>query len=197
MSQKPSIHLDLDLEGPEPGGIGDIMAQLLNRGTFQDRYNLRHPLGIYNVSTSRISGRLTRAAENVPLVRPSLDIRHRRRCVRSAGIPHPSHAPWGCAHDRCRETPDSPFVTGADLGSYSMFARACSPPPTHSVEKAFERRAVMQVLARMNLEAEVDAGFIERVQDRSPAPRQFRKSLLDKAGRTGRPWIDHRPEQGA
>ena len=43
MSQKPSIHLDLDLEGPEPGGIGDIMAQLLNRGTFQDRYNLRHP----------------------------------------------------------------------------------------------------------------------------------------------------------
>ena len=65
MSQKPSIHLDLDLEGPEPGGIGDIMAQLLNRGTFQDRYNLRHPLGIYNVSTSRISGRLTRATENV------------------------------------------------------------------------------------------------------------------------------------
>ena len=136
MSQKPSIHLDLDLEGPEPEGIGDIMAQLLNRGTFQDRYNLRHPLGIDNVSTSRNSGRLTRATENVPLVRPSLDIRHRRRCVRSAGIPHPSHAPWGCAHDRCRETPDSPFVTGADLGSYSMFARACSPPHTASRKRS-------------------------------------------------------------
>src|SRR5690348_11712286 len=49
-----------------------------------------------------------------------------------------------------------------------------------AVEKALERHAVMQILARVQLEADIHAGFIESVQDRAPAFAEFRERFLDQ-----------------
>src|SRR2546426_10611590 len=58
---------------------------------------------------------------------------------------------------------------------------------TDPVEEHLERHAVMQILARMDLEAEVDAGVLERVQNRAPAPRQLVERRLDQTRRPLRP----------
>jgi hypothetical protein len=64
-------------------------------------------------------------------------------------------------------------------------------------EKTLERRAVEQVLAGMNLVGHVDARRIERIQDRTPAARQFLECSLDQAGGSLRPRIQIRPCQRA
>ena len=67
----------------------------------------------------------------------------------------------------------------------------------HGGEEALERDAVVQVLARVDLEAAVHALFFERVQDRPPAAGEFREAGLDQPDRALRPRVHHRPEQGA
>src|SRR6185312_8636507 len=54
----------------------------------------------------------------------------------------------------------------------------------HRIEKTLEGGAVVQVLARMQLETDVHSGVVEGIEDRAPALAQFRKRLLDQPGRT-------------
>src|SRR5258706_2856105 len=52
-----------------------------------------------------------------------------------------------------------------------------------TLEEHLEGRAVEQVLARMQLEADVAAGGFERIEDRAPALRQLVERGFDQAGR--------------
>src|SRR5690606_6720853 len=61
------------------------------------------------------------------------------------------------------------------------------------IEEALEGGAIVQVLAGVDLEAQVDPGFIERIEDRPPAPRQFGEALLDQTARSLWPGIHVRP----
>src|SRR5271165_250047 len=65
------------------------------------------------------------------------------------------------------------------------------------VEKALETRSVEEVLARVDLVGDVDARFVERVEDRLPAPGEFLEGRLDQARRALRPRIDIGPGEGA
>ena len=64
-------------------------------------------------------------------------------------------------------------------------------------QKAFERDAVMEILGRMQFETEVDAGLVERIEHRPPAPHQLAKAFVDQAGRRRRIRIEIRPQQRA
>ena len=52
-----------------------------------------------------------------------------------------------------------------------------------------EGNAVADILARMDLVAEVDTGFLIGVEDRTPAAREFVERRLDQARRPLRPGI--------
>ena len=67
----------------------------------------------------------------------------------------------------------------------------------HRGEEPLPRRAIVNVLARMDLIGAVDPRFLEHVEDRHPAPREFGERLLDQAGRPLRPRIDIGPGQRA
>ena len=60
----------------------------------------------------------------------------------------------------------------------------------HRVEEHLEGGAVEHVLARMDLEADVDAGGVIGVEDRLPAAAELGKRLVDQAGRALRPRIE-------
>src|SRR4051812_46130493 len=64
-----------------------------------------------------------------------------------------------------------------------------------ALKKHLEGNAVANVLARMDLVAEVDTGFLVGVEDRTPAARQFVECGLDQARRPLRPGIQKRPRQ--
>ena len=64
-------------------------------------------------------------------------------------------------------------------------------------EEAFPGRAVMDVLAGMDLERAIDAHLFEHVEDRSPATGEFGERFLDQPGGTLRPRIHVRPSQCA
>ena len=69
--------------------------------------------------------------------------------------------------------------------------------PVDPVEEHLEGRAVEQVLARMDLVADVDAVLLGEVEDRPPAPRQLVEGGLDQPRRPLRPGIDEGPGQRA
>ena len=50
------------------------------------------------------------------------------------------------------------------------------------LEEALEGRAVEQVFAGMDLVGEIASGFVEGVEDRPPAARQFGERRLDQPG---------------
>ncbi len=66
-----------------------------------------------------------------------------------------------------------------------------------ALEEHLEGHAVVQVLAGMDLVADVDAGFVEGVEDRAPAPGQLVEGALDQAGRALRPGIEIGPGERA
>src|SRR5690606_27128025 len=72
-----------------------------------------------------------------------------------------------------------------------------APMAADRVEEALERDTVVQVLARMDLEADVDARFVERVEDRPPTPRELREAFLDETGGPLRPRIHRVPQERA
>ena len=57
-------------------------------------------------------------------------------------------------------------------------------------KEALECRAVVQILRRMQLEAKVDAGRVERIEHRPPAARQFAKAFVDQTRRRRRIGIE-------
>ena len=65
------------------------------------------------------------------------------------------------------------------------------------LEQHLERHAVEDVLAGMQLEADIDARFVIRVEDRAPAPRKLGERRVDEAGRPLRPGIEERPGERA
>ena len=67
----------------------------------------------------------------------------------------------------------------------------------HALQEHLEGDAVVQVLTRMDLVAEVDAGFVESIQDRAPAPCQLVERGLYQPRRALRPRIDERPGESA
>ena len=67
----------------------------------------------------------------------------------------------------------------------------------HLVEEAFERNAVVQVLARMDLVAAVDARVLEHVEDRPPTRREFLEAGIHQTRRALRPRVHHGPQQRA
>ena len=62
-----------------------------------------------------------------------------------------------------------------------------------ALEKHFERHAVVEIFAGVDLEAEVDVGFVERVKDGAPASGQFVEGGLDEAGGALRPRVEIGP----
>ena len=66
-----------------------------------------------------------------------------------------------------------------------------------ALEEHLEGDAVMQVFARMDLVADIDAVVVGMVEDRLPAAGQLIEGCLDEAGRTLRPRIEERPGQRA
>src|SRR6266550_3663918 len=66
-----------------------------------------------------------------------------------------------------------------------------------ALEEHLERHAVVQILAGMDLEAGVDAVFLEHVENRAPAPCQLVERRLDQTGRPLRPGIDVGPGESA
>jgi hypothetical protein len=55
----------------------------------------------------------------------------------------------------------------------------------------------VQILARMQLEAEIDAGVVECVQDRPPAARELVERVFDQTGRSRWIGIEELPQQAA
>src|SRR5439155_896548 len=64
-------------------------------------------------------------------------------------------------------------------------------------EEHFEGHAIVQILARMDLEAGVDALVLEHIENRAPAPRQLVERRLDQTSRPLRPGIEIGPCQRA
>src|SRR3954454_21515433 len=69
--------------------------------------------------------------------------------------------------------------------------------PVQPFEKTLERRSVVEILARMQLEAEIDVCRIRLVEDRPPPSCELFKGALDQARRRGREWIEKRPSEAA
>jgi hypothetical protein len=67
----------------------------------------------------------------------------------------------------------------------------------HPLQEHLEGDAVMQVFARVDLVADVDAVLLGMVQDRRPALGELIESRLDEAGRTLRERVEERPDQRA
>src|SRR5690606_34912355 len=55
--------------------------------------------------------------------------------------------------------------------------------------------AVVQILARMDFVADVDAGIIKSIEDRGPAAGELVEGFFNEAGRALRPRIDIGPGQ--
>ena len=68
---------------------------------------------------------------------------------------------------------------------------------TDPFEQHLEGHAVHQVFARMELEADVDAGIVVGVEDRLPALGELVEGGLDQARRAWRPRIQVRPRECA
>ncbi len=68
---------------------------------------------------------------------------------------------------------------------------------TDHPEEALEGCAVVQIFAGVQFVADIDAGLVEGIQNRQPAPAQFLKSLIDQPRRPLRPGIEERPRQRA
>ena len=66
-----------------------------------------------------------------------------------------------------------------------------------ALEEHLVGHAVVQVLARVDLVADVHAGAVERVEDRAPTFRQLVERLFDQAGRARRPRVEIGPGQRA
>src|SRR5258708_18864623 len=66
-----------------------------------------------------------------------------------------------------------------------------------ALEKHFERHAVVQVFARMNLEAEIHSSSVKLVQNGLPARGQFVEGGFDQPRGTLRPRVHVRPSQCA
>ncbi len=65
----------------------------------------------------------------------------------------------------------------------------------HLIEKTLECGAVVQVFAGMNLVAAIDAGLLEGIEDRLPAPTQFDKGFFHQTRRALRPGVKIGPGQ--
>jgi hypothetical protein len=63
------------------------------------------------------------------------------------------------------------------------------------IEEALEGRAIVQVLARVDLEAQVNAAGIERIQDRAPATAEFGEGFFHQSRRALWPGIEVGPGQ--
>ena len=66
-----------------------------------------------------------------------------------------------------------------------------------AVEKHFEGRAVVEVFAGMDFEAEIDASFVKGVENGKPALGELVEGGFDQTGGTLRPWIDVGPGERA
>ena len=64
-------------------------------------------------------------------------------------------------------------------------------------QQALEGHAVVEILPRMQLEAQVGARSIERVENRPPAAGQFGEAGIDQPRRHRRIGIQIRPQQRA
>ena len=64
-------------------------------------------------------------------------------------------------------------------------------------EKPFVGGPVEQVLAGMQFEAGVDAAFLVRVENGTPAPAELLEGRADQIGRTRRPGIKVGPRERA
>ncbi len=67
----------------------------------------------------------------------------------------------------------------------------------HHVEEAFKGRAVVQVLAGVDLEAQVHAAGVEGIQDRAPAAAEFGEGCIHQPGGALRPGVEVGPGQRA
>src|SRR4051812_2301430 len=65
----------------------------------------------------------------------------------------------------------------------------------YGLEEALKRCAIVQILARMNLEAGAYTGIREGVEHRSPATSQFAESFFDQAVGSLRPGIHEGPHK--
>ncbi len=63
-----------------------------------------------------------------------------------------------------------------------------------SCQETLKGHAVVQVLAGMNLEGQIDAVLLGHIEDGPPAFRQFLKAQLDQSSRALRPGIHCGPE---
>jgi hypothetical protein len=66
-----------------------------------------------------------------------------------------------------------------------------------ALQEHLEGDAVVQVLAGVDLEAEIDAGFVEGVEDRPPAFGKLVEGRVDEPGRALGPGIEVGPGEGA
>src|SRR2546430_6796181 len=69
--------------------------------------------------------------------------------------------------------------------------------PADAIQKHLERHAVMQILAGMDLETEVDPRLLELVENRPPAPRQLVERRVHQTRWALGPGIEVRPCQRA
>ena len=70
---------------------------------------------------------------------------------------------------------------------------ALSARSVQTLKKTLERHTVVQIFTRMQFVRDVHADFVERIENRCPAARQFIEGLLDETCRTLRPRVHIRP----
>src|SRR4029077_17524925 len=74
---------------------------------------------------------------------------------------------------------------------------AAARMPVHAIEEQLERRAVEQILARMQLESDVDALGVAEVEDRLPPFGELVEGAFDEPSGPLRERGQERPGQGA
>ena len=62
-----------------------------------------------------------------------------------------------------------------------------------ALEKHFESDSVVEIFTGVDLEAEVDVGFVEGVEDWTPAGGEFVEGSLDESSGALRPWVEVGP----
>ena len=93
------------------------------------------------------------------------------------------------------DEPDIVEVLQAEMRRVVVDAAALVPADL--VEEALVGRAVEEILAGMQLEANVDADLVVHVEDRPPAPGELLERGLDQIGGPRRPGIEERPGERA
>ena len=150
------------------------------RQSGKNRAELYLPIAQRTESPGAIHPRLEPGIDALPAARVELGV---------LGVKHPDA--------RMIDVDELQIVELLQQEMAGVIQNVAAPVIVHALQKHLKGDAIVQILARMDLVAEVDARLVEGIQDRRPAARQLVEGGFHQARGALRPRVDERPGQRA